>query len=180
MVDPNKNSQERNQSYLPPIPPTLSSPEYRSAPRFAVEQAAVLVSADDGREFPCTILNISRSGALIKFENLPVPEFFNLRVSGHDFDHFSMRVWVKSNLAGVQFNRELTSLPGFAQSTDQSIANQQSTEQAETVAASQINRVAASSAPSPSAPLVEQQAFPLSMPNKAKPKTGFGKRRNPA
>ena len=76
--------------------------EKRAAPRFKVLKAGTI--AIDGGSIPCTVRNMSSSGAAVDFvERVDLPPTFTLVI---ERDHFSRRcrlVWSSERRVGMAF-----------------------------------------------------------------------------
>lgn len=77
--------------------------EKRSAPRYRVLKGATV--AFDGSGFPCTVRNLSSSGAAIDLpDTAGLPPSFMLIIEADDFIRRCHPVWSSKNRVGVEFD----------------------------------------------------------------------------
>jgi len=76
--------------------------EKRAAPRFKVLKGGT-VATDDGR-IPCTVRNMSSSGAAVEFaQRVDLPETFTLVIENDRFSRRCRPVWSNARRAGMAF-----------------------------------------------------------------------------
>ncbi len=107
--------------------------ERRAARTDTCKKARIIASK--GRIMDCTIMNVSKTGALLKFLEQEIPAEFDLVIEEHDFRVKSARVWNKGYLAGICFRLELPEIPPFLLNDDSNTMHQSLPDSYQTVRA---------------------------------------------
>lgn len=80
-------------------------PDRRREPRTETNWIA-MIRLDDGTEIPCTVKDVSKSGAKLGVpDTVALPASFRLRVLGYEFLFLVRLVWRQANAAGVRIER---------------------------------------------------------------------------
>ena len=76
--------------------------EKRQAPRFKVLKGGIV--AVEGDNIPCTVRNMSSSGAAVDFaEHVDLPATFTLRIERDHFERRCRPVWSNARRVGMAF-----------------------------------------------------------------------------